>query len=216
MNSPSAPKGRRSPGRSSGVGVIRRHAAVGLASGVAWGVAARIWMRLITSSPEFSWKGTLTIIGTAGLAGLCLGIVTGAGRAGRSRWWRLTAIPSLVLFMSPGLVFLPALLLGGWSFAGRGPLPLRRVVGGVGLLAPPGLAWLFVSTDLTVVSPGTAHILVGAAVLGLAMAFGGRGMFRRSDDPGTVVVDSDPNDRQHVPRAAHRLSRAGLVDRRSR
>ncbi|WP_411282970.1 hypothetical protein [Lapillicoccus sp.] len=216
MDSASASGALRTNGRSTGGAVIRRHAAVGLSWGIAWGVAARIWMGLITSAPEFSWEGTLSIVGTAGLAGLCLGVVTGAGKAGRSRWWRLTAIPSLMLFMSPGLVFLPVLLLGGWSLAGRGPVSVTVLVGGVGLLAPSGLAWFLESTDPTVIAPRTAQILVGAAVLGLAMAFGGRGMFRRGDAPGTVVVDSDPNDRHHVPRAAHRLSRAGLVDRRSR
>ena len=28
-----------------------------------WGVVARTWMRFITADPEFSWSGTLTIVG---------------------------------------------------------------------------------------------------------------------------------------------------------
>ena len=47
-----------------------RYASLGFLLGFAWGVVARVWMRLITTAPEFSWVGTRGIIGTAGFAGL--------------------------------------------------------------------------------------------------------------------------------------------------
>jgi hypothetical protein len=38
--------------------VIARSAALGAALVFAWGVADRIWMRLISTDPQFSWSGT--------------------------------------------------------------------------------------------------------------------------------------------------------------
>ncbi len=191
--------------------MIRRHAVVGFALGVAWGVAARIWMRMVSTSPEFSWDGTLTIIGGAGVVGLCFGVATGADRAGRSRWWRLCALPSILLLAGPGAVFAPALLLGGWSLAGRGPRWVRVVVGSLGLLSPPVLGYLLESTDPSVLVPRTTQIVLGAGLLGLAVAAGARGAFRRSMLPGGAVFDSGGNGGQAVPRAAHRLSRSRPV-----
>ena len=68
---------------------VPRAAAAGLALGGGWGVAARIWMRLITTDPEFTWSGTGFILGATGIGGLALGLMYGVRRAGRSRWWRL-------------------------------------------------------------------------------------------------------------------------------
>ena len=42
---------------------LARGAALGFALGAGWGVLARVWMRLITTDPEFSWAGTLMIVG---------------------------------------------------------------------------------------------------------------------------------------------------------
>ena len=47
-----------------------RAAAAGLALGAGWGVLARVWLRMISTNPEFSWSGTLLIIGFSALAGL--------------------------------------------------------------------------------------------------------------------------------------------------
>ena len=41
----------------------------GLLLGVGWGIAARVWMRLVSTVPDFSWTGTLVIVGLAALAG---------------------------------------------------------------------------------------------------------------------------------------------------
>ena len=98
-----------------------RYASAGFLLGVAWGVAARVWMRLISTAPEFSWAGTLSIIGAAAIIGTALGIVHAARRRGGSGWWRLLALLVPVIFASPGIVFLPAVVIGGWGLRrGRG------------------------------------------------------------------------------------------------
>ena len=42
----------------------------GLAGGLAWGVFARVWMRFISTDPQFTWNGTLFIVIGFGVAGL--------------------------------------------------------------------------------------------------------------------------------------------------
>jgi len=42
----------------------------GLTGGLAWGVLARLWMRFISTDPEFTWSGTLFIVIGFGIAGL--------------------------------------------------------------------------------------------------------------------------------------------------
>ncbi len=81
--------------------------AVGLALGTGWGVLARVFMRLVSSTPEFSWAGTLLIVGLSATLGAGIGLVAGARASGRTRWWRLAPLPGLVLFASPGMLLLP-------------------------------------------------------------------------------------------------------------
>ncbi len=42
----------------------------GLVGGFAWGVFARVWMRFISTDPQFTWNGTLFIVIGFGVAGL--------------------------------------------------------------------------------------------------------------------------------------------------
>jgi hypothetical protein len=85
-----------------------RAAALGFAAGVLWGAVARVFMRLLSTTPDFSWSGTLFILGVGAVAGSCIGVVHAARVAGRSGWWRLAAFPALILFAGPGMVLLPA------------------------------------------------------------------------------------------------------------
>jgi hypothetical protein len=145
-------------------------AALGLALGTVWGVLARIWMRLISDDPEFSWTGTLLIVGFSALLGLGVGLA----HAGRSRWWTLAVAPGLILFLSPGMVMFPALLLGGPAFGVRGRV--LRVVGYLALLGTQALALYMV---LALPEPGAedptfGDVLVfsgGFAALTLALAW---------------------------------------------
>ncbi|WP_406047726.1 hypothetical protein [Kribbella sp. NBC_00889] len=91
-------------------------AAAGLGLGVGWGIAARGWMRLISTEPQFTWAGTGIILGLTGVSGLVLGILYGVRRTGRSRWWRVLALLCLPTFAGPGILFLPAFLLGGFLY----------------------------------------------------------------------------------------------------
>ncbi len=71
--------------------VLLRGAALGFALGATWGVLARVWMRLISTEPEFSWVGTLSIVGLAAVLGAGVGVgrmprdVRAARRGGPSR-----------------------------------------------------------------------------------------------------------------------------------
>lgn len=171
---------RVAPGAGPEAGLVTmvRAAAAGLALGAGWGVLARMWMRMISTTPEFSWSGTLLIIGFSALAGLGLGLVHGARSRHRSRWWRLAVVLALpIVSAAQGVVFAPAFWLGGFAFAGRGP----RVVRGVLALVATGPIWLIWATSDPVersLVPAPTFVL-GLLVLMTGVAWGGSQLFRR-------------------------------------
>ena len=61
---------------------------LGVLCGAGWGVAARVWMRLISTDPTFTWSGTLFIVGASAFAGLGMGIVMALGGACEASAWR--------------------------------------------------------------------------------------------------------------------------------
>jgi hypothetical protein len=142
-----------------------RYVSLGFLLGVAWGVAARVWMRLISTSPEFSWFGTLWIIGTAGFAGLMFGLVHAARTRGGSRWWRLLALGALVAFQGQGLVLLPAVIGGGWGLR-RGVL--GRVLAVVAFLSAPAIVIALSGGNLdTYAGPYPLFVFIGIAIGGI-------------------------------------------------
>ncbi len=165
--------------------------AYGAALGAGWGVLARVWMRLISTDPEFSWEGTLMIIGFSALLGLGVGVVHASRRTGRSRWWTLAVIPGLVLFMSPGMVLAPAFLLGGPAFGVRG-----RILRVVGVLALVGTLALALYLALFMPDPGAedpsfGDVLVfegGFALLAVALAWASSLVWQRTRS----AVEADP------------------------
>ena len=91
----------------------------GLGLGLLWGVAARVWMRLINpTNPEFSWAGTLMILTLAALLGLGVGLLAAAKVKGARRWWRLAVVPGLLIFASQGLRSCPPSHSVAWSSRG--------------------------------------------------------------------------------------------------
>lgn len=135
---------------------LLRAAALGFAAGVVWGAVARIFMRLLTTSPEFSWSGTLFILGVGGVAGACVGLVHAARVGGRSGWWRLAALPALILFAGAGMVLLPAAV--GMAAVLRGGT-VARTLGAVVVAGSP----------LVVVLSDESLGVTGTQVVGLAL-----------------------------------------------
>lgn len=102
----------------------------GAALGLAWGVAARLWMRLISGSPEFSLHGTGVILGASAVVGTCVGLARALRHRDRSRraWLpRALAVAGFgALCVGPGIGMVLSTLLAtlgvvreGWRRALR-------------------------------------------------------------------------------------------------
>jgi hypothetical protein len=157
-----------------------RAAALGAVTGAAWGVLARIWMRLISGNPEFSWTGTLLIIGLAALLGAGVGLAARARLAGRSRWWTLAVVPGLVLFLSPGMLLAPSFLVGSLAYAQRGRI-LRAVGWAVIAVSIVGGALLavLVPEPGTETTPGLViTFLIGYSLMTITLAWAGSPIWR--------------------------------------
>jgi hypothetical protein len=117
-----------------------RGALLGALAGATWGIAARVWMRLVATDPSFSWSGTLFILAIATLSGTLLGLAL-AGRDGRHpRLSRAVGVAGILpLGMGAGVVLLPAIVAATFAVPGRPVrLPARLLAAGVpclGLLA---------------------------------------------------------------------------------
>ena len=93
----------------------------GLLGGVMLGIVARWWMRLISTDPEFTWAGTIFIVGAFGLAGLAQGWAAATRRAGWRRRWTtvarfVAAVLTLPLFTGAGAIMLPTVVGGSLAF----------------------------------------------------------------------------------------------------
>ena len=90
----------------------------GLIAGAVLGVVARCWMRLISNDPEFSWNGTLFIVGGFTFWGFAQGVVIGV-RHRMSRRWIVSltrafgVLGTLPLFFGAGGILAPTVILGG-------------------------------------------------------------------------------------------------------
>ena len=119
-------------GESRRAAVIR-FVPAGLLLGLALGVAARGWMRWISTEPEFSWSGTISIV-------VVFTLYTTAQAAARSVRARSTSgrkvagtrllagVASLGLFGAAGAVMFPTVLLGSLAMWRSGMRRTVRVV----------------------------------------------------------------------------------------
>lgn len=73
----------------------------GTGLGLTWGVAARIWMRLISTRPEFSIPGTAAILLIATLFGTWVGLAFAARQRGWRRWGHYVPRSLVVMFFLP-------------------------------------------------------------------------------------------------------------------
>jgi hypothetical protein len=143
-------------------------------------VLARIWMRLISGNPEFSWTGTLLIVGLAALLGCGVGLAAQARLTGRSRWWTLAVVPGLVLFLSPGMLLAPSFLVGSLAYAQRGRI-LRAVGWTVIALSIVGSALLAVLEPEpgAETTPGlVTTFLIGFSLMAVTLAWAGSHVWR--------------------------------------
>jgi hypothetical protein len=90
--------------------------AVGLGAGLGlvWGIAMRVWMRFISSNPEFSVEGTAFILAASAIAGSVNGLARHRRSAGGQGWWRLSLL-TLLLLGAAGAVMWPTVIL--WAIA---------------------------------------------------------------------------------------------------
>ena len=154
------------------MGGLLRASVAGALLGAGWGAVARGFMRLLTTQPEFSWEGTLFIIGIAVVAGALVGLVHGARTSGRSRWWRLVGLPGLLVVFGQGLVLLPGAV--GFACVLRGGR-LLRMTGAVLVAVPPVLVVALAGdASFLTITPaqlaGLALMTVSAAPLGWGLA----------------------------------------------
>ncbi len=143
-----------------------RAAAVGLVLGLVWGAVARGFMRLLTTSPEFTWTGTLYIVGSAGLVGALVAVVRTQRLAGRSWWFRLLGLPLVLLFGAAGAIMAPGV-------AGVVMLADRRrwlVLPGVALVGVTlWVTWQDIEQPLSVRQGAGVLVMLGCLVVeGLA------------------------------------------------
>jgi hypothetical protein len=134
----------------------------GASLGLLWGIAARIWMRLIATNPEFTISGTAVILMIAMVFGAFVGCAFAARRRGWRRWGHYLPRGLVVAFFVP---------FGG--FAGV-PLLLTVLLATlavthtamVGLWVLAVLATLFVvGTDIGVPAMAAVVASVGAVAL---------------------------------------------------
>lgn len=172
----------------------------GAGLGLVWGIAARIWMRLIATQPAFSPLGTAAILLIATVFGAWAGFAFAARRRGWPRWGHYLPRSLVVAFFIPfgiagGLPLMLTVLLatlavthtaviGLWVVA---VLTLLLFVGtDIGLpamvvvLAPAGAVALTAWKWLTPRWPGRPRLLgvdiwlerIGRTILLLLAAFG--------------------------------------------
>lgn len=118
----------------------------GALAGFTWGVLIRLWMRLISTNPEFTWGGTLYILGAATILGV--GVAgAAAGRRSPRRWARrvtrvLGGISLIFLSVAAGVILVASVLPATLALAerrwwmivrvalfGLSLLPLRALIG---------------------------------------------------------------------------------------
>jgi len=111
--------------------------------GLALGAISRVWMRLISNEPEFSWGGTVVVVGVFVLSGLGPGISSMMSAGGRrsDRIGRGAGLVLLLpLFGAAGAQMMPTVILGSLSVHRKTWNPWIRVLFGLlALILPVGI-----------------------------------------------------------------------------
>lgn len=172
---------------------IARYAALGALLGVGWGVLARVWMRLISTEPEFSWSGTIAILVLAGWLGMGIGLVYGTRRAAKHRWLGLLAIPGILLFTGAGIQLLPSFVFGSAIWNRAQPPLARWLLAAVGwgmVLVPTYFVWKdgrFDEVSWTTLSIlDQAVLTIGYGLMSLSVAYAAWFLWRPVPSPSTI------------------------------
>ncbi len=108
--------------------VLRQPVSAGVIGGLVWGIALRAWMRYITTDPEFTWSGTLFIVGATTLVGALLGFARHRRNLGGVGWWRFSVL-GLLLLGAGGSVMWPSVILGAIALGITRPAWVRLLLG---------------------------------------------------------------------------------------
>jgi len=147
----------------------------GLLGGLLWGIDARVWMRYISTDPEFTWSGTLFIVIGFGIAGLAQAGAYLGRRAGlrRSRMTvlRVAGFAGLLpLGMAAGGPMFPTVVLAPLAithteWSGR----MRLIVGVIALLPVLAIAAIL-SDDLSALRAGAGFLWFLGVYAGIVWA----------------------------------------------
>ena len=153
----------------------------GAGLGLVWGIAARIWMRLISTRPEFSIPGTAAILIIATIFGAWAGLAFAARRRGWRRWGHYVPRALVVIFFIP------------FGIAGGFPLMLTVLLATLGVTqrAVVGL-WVLAALSILLVSGTDIAVPAGVAVVVpiVAVALTGWKWIARRGGPTLLQVDA--------------------------
>ncbi len=154
----------------------------GAGLGLLWGIAARIWMRLISTKPEFSIPGTAAILVIATVFGAWTGLAYAARRRGWRRWGHYLPRSLVVAFFIPfgmaeGLILMLTVLAATLAVT-------QRAVVGLWVLAVMAIL-LAVGTDIGVPLIAAGIALAGAVALTIWKLI----VRRWRDGPRLLLVD---------------------------
>jgi hypothetical protein len=133
-----------------------------LVSGILYAVALRLWMRLVSTDPEFSWAGTGYVVAIFAVLGTMAGLVTALRRTHGPRLVGTVRIVGIILslgcFMAAGIAMLPTVVPAGLAVARTGwPRWLRGVLL---VFAVAAAFWVV----LTMTDLGLAHRALALAI----------------------------------------------------
>ena len=183
--------------------------ALGFLGGITVGILARVWMRWISTDPEFSWSGTIFVVMSFTIFFTVQSIVTVFRRQVRSRKATtivraLGVLVSLPLFSAAGGVMLPTVAIASvvlWGeglskFAGKGRIA-RVVLLVLSLLVPLKISRDIIS-DFGWTIPTLGRILLFVVIYCLII-FAARPTLRPYIDENSM------------PRKLNTLQKVGLV-----
>ena len=155
----------------------------GAGLGLVWGIAARFWMRLISTTPEFSIPGTVAILIISTLFGAWAGLAFVARRRGWRGWRHYVPRSLAVIFFIPfgiagGLPLMLTVLVATLGITQRAVVGLWVLAGLVMLVA--------VGTDIVIPTIVTVTAPAGAIALTGWKWF----MRSRHNSPGLLSVDN--------------------------